>query len=86
MATIQKRLDSLKLSSSIHYFVPKTPLEYPEMKLEPLNPFKPKGAHDSFTVRIIDSGLGLSVVGVASKMSVYGFDKMKIQQIEYVCQ
>lgn len=62
----------------------KIPLEYPELGLDPLNPFKPKGAHDSFTVRVIDSGLGINVDGVASKISVYGFDKSEIQQIEYV--
>lgn len=62
----------------------KTISEYQGTNLEPLNPYKPKGAHDSFTVKIIDSGLGLSVDGVVSKIIFYGFDKMEIKQIEYV--
>lgn len=59
-------------------------LEYSELNSVPLNPFKPRGAHDSFAVKIIDSGLGINVDGVASKISVYGFDQFGIQQLEYV--
>lgn len=49
-----------------------------------LNPFKPEGALGSFTVRSLDSGLGFSMDGVARGISIYGLDKMEIQQIEYV--
>lgn len=55
------------------------------MNLEPLNEVKPKGqALDSFTVRILNSGVGVSIDGVASKISIYGFDKTEHRQIEYV--
>lgn len=47
-----------------------------------LNPYKPNGTLDSFKMRALDSGLGISVDGVASKISVYGLDKMEIQHIE----
>lgn len=57
-------------------------LENSDLEMPSLNPYKPNGTLDSFKMRALDSGLGISVDGVASKISVYGLDKMEIQHIE----
>lgn len=59
-------------------------IEYPELSMERLDPLKLKGALDSITVRILDSGIGISIEGVATNMSFYGCDMAEFQQIEYV--
>lgn len=59
-------------------------IEYPELNLKPLNKFKPSGELDSFVLRMLDSGVGISIEGIASNISFYGFDKAEFQQIEYV--
>lgn len=51
--------------------------------MPPLDPFKPEGPLDSVTMRTHNSGLGFSLVGRASKISIFGFQNMEIQQIEY---
>lgn len=50
--------------------------------MPPLNPFKPEGELDSLTVRSFGPGLGITLDGVASNISVYGFHTMEIQNFE----
>lgn len=52
--------------------------------MPPLNPYKPIGALESFTMRTMETGLGLNAHSVAKQICIYGFDKMDVQQIEYV--
>lgn len=61
----------------------KTLLEYPNLNIPPLNPYKPEGALNWITIRTLESTLGISFDGCASKISIYGIDKMEFQEIEH---
>lgn len=54
------------------------------MDIPSLNPYKPKGGLNSFTLSSRDPIVGISFDGIARDISIYGFDKMEIQRIQYV--
>lgn len=68
----------------LHFFfaIKNTLSENPESNIQSVKPFKPTGDLNSFDMHIQSSGF--SVNGVASQISIYGFDEMEFHQILYV--
>lgn len=76
-STISSKYDSMKSFFRIYGFVL---LDFGR-SLPSLNPFRPQGALSSFTINSLDTGMGSTVNGVATDLSIYGFNRMRIQQI-----
>lgn len=59
-------------------------VEFPELNIPKLTPYKPTGALDSFKIYLGQSGLGITLDGYASNISIYGIKNLVFQHIEYV--